>query len=157
MFMTKSQTGLQLYRMPLNIWHHLWCGFFLFSSSQWMCVWPCKLKCCCRTWLWCCFAWGWWAWSSPGSWSPSYPWVPSSVSSIVSPGQTLISPVLGKVVWEFFSLTAKRFFIPHEAHGSDYTVRDRKTFKTQTFCHNWEINVLSFTFHQPQTVYFIRI
>lgn len=72
--------------------HHTVCLIYNMSlHPKLMCVSPCKPKCCFRTWPWCCFAWGWWALSFPGSWSPSCPWGPSSASSNVSPGQTLIT------------------------------------------------------------------
>lgn len=59
-----------------------------FPSPQWMCVSPCRLRCSCRTCPWCCFAWEWWAWSSPGSSFQSCLWEASSTLSIIFPGQT---------------------------------------------------------------------
>lgn len=53
-----------------------------------MCVSPCKLRCSCRTCPWCCFAWEWWALSSPGSSFQSCLWEAFSTLSIVFPGQT---------------------------------------------------------------------
>lgn len=68
---------------------HIMSDVFSVSSPQSMCVSPCKLKCCFRIWPWWCSAWGWWALSFLGSWSPSCLWGPSSLSSNESPGQSL--------------------------------------------------------------------
>lgn len=61
------------------------------SPLQLMCASPCKRRCCFRTWPWYYFAWGWWASSFPGFWSPSCHWGCFSASSEMSPGQVTIT------------------------------------------------------------------